>query len=49
MKLLDVLEDTGKENGLELSEEKTKILRIRGPEVEGKIGRFNVEKEEKYL
>ena len=34
---------------MELSEEKTKIIRIRGPEVEGKIGRFNVVKEAKYL
>merc|ERR1711874_522546 len=36
-------------NGLELSEEKTKILRIRVPKVEGKIGRFNIEKEARYL
>ena len=49
LEILDVLEETGRKNGLELSEEKTKILRIRGPEVEGKIGRFNVEKEAKYL
>merc|ERR1712055_932726 len=49
LEILDVLETTGKENGLELSEEKTKILRIRGPEVNGKIGRFNVEKEARYL
>ena len=47
--ILDVLETTGRKNGLELSEEKTKILRIRGPKVEGKIGRFNIEKEAKYL
>ena len=49
LEILKVLETAGKENGLELSEEKTKILRIRGPKIEGKIGRFNIEKEARYL
>ena len=44
LEILDVLETTGRENGLELSEEKTKILRIRGPEVNGKIGRLMLRK-----
>ena len=35
--------------GLELSEEKTRILRIRGPKVEGKIGKYKIENEAKYL
>ena len=34
-----------------MSEEKTKILKIRGPEIEGQthIGKFKLEKEAKYL
>ena len=34
------LEAAGRECGLELSDEKTKILRIRGPKIEGKIGKY---------
>merc|ERR1712055_3456 len=49
LETLKVLEKTGKENGLELSEKKTKILKIRGPETKDKIGRFKVEKEARYL
>jgi len=45
---LNVLESAGRENGLELSEEKT-ILRIRGPKIEGKIGKYKIENEAKYL
>ena len=48
-KVLDVLESAGKENGLELSEEKTRILRIRGPKIKGKIGKYKIENEAKYL
>ena len=51
LKAFEVLEIEGKKNGLELSEEKTKILKIRGTE-DGKqthIGRFKIEKETKYL
>ena len=46
-----MLEEEGKKNGLELSEEKTKILKIRGPEDERQthIGKFKIEKETKYL
>merc|ERR1711874_258146 len=47
--LLEVLKETGKENGLELNLEKTKILKIRGPEVGDRIGDFEVVKENKYL
>merc|ERR1711874_515734 len=42
-------ESAGRENGLELSEEKNRILRIRGPEIEGKIGKYKIENEAKYL
>merc|ERR1711874_791907 len=49
IEILKVLEIAGKKNGLEFSEEKTRILRIRGPKIEGKIGRFNMEKEAKSL
>merc|ERR1711874_605431 len=45
----DELDKTGETNGLELSQEKTKIMRIRGPDVGDKIGKFDVVKEVKYL
>ena len=44
-----MLEKAGRENGLELSEEKTKILKMREPSTAEKIGKFKVEKEAKYL
>ena len=51
LKAFEVLEVEGRKNGLELSEEKTKILKIRGKEDESQthIGRFKIEKETKYL
>merc|ERR1711909_84703 len=49
LETLDILESTGKVNGLELSEKKTKILKIRGPGNKEMIGRFKVEKEARYL
>ena len=49
LKALKVLEEAGRRNGLELSEEKNKIMRIRGSSREEKIGKFKVEKETKYL
>jgi len=48
-KALKALEAAGRECGLELSEEKNRILRIRGPKVEGKIGKYKIENEAKYL
>ena len=44
LKAFEVLEEEGRKNGLELSEEKTKILKIRGPEIEGQthIGKFKL-------
>ena len=48
-KALEVLEEACKKNGLELSEEKASILRIRGPKLEGKIGKYKIEEEAKYL
>ena len=49
-KAFEILESEGKKNGLELSEEKTKIVKIRG-KLEGKthIGKYKIEKEAKYL
>ena len=48
-KALNALEVAGSKCGLELIEEKTKILRIRGPKIEGKIGKYKIENEAKYL
>ena len=50
-KALKVLETEGGKNGLELSEEKTRILKIRGRKIEGQthIGKYKIEKEAKYL
>ena len=50
-KALNVLETEGGKNGLELSEDKTKIVKIRGPKIEGQthIGKYRIEKEAKYL
>ena len=44
LKALKVLEEEGRSNGLELSEEKTKIMRIRGTDEEKKIGNYKIEK-----
>ena len=49
VKTLKILEETGRKNGLELSEEKTKIMKIRGPGEGKMVGRFKVEKEARYL
>ena len=49
LETLEILESTGKVNGLELSEKKTKILKIRGSGDSEMIGRFKVEKEARYL
>ena len=46
---LEILESTGRVNGLELSEKKTKILKIRGSGDSEMIGRYKVEKEARYL
>ena len=48
-RVLNTLEEAGKPSGLELSKEKTKILRVRGPPITGKIGGYSIEKEAKYL
>ena len=48
-KVMEVLKTAGRENGLELSEEKTRILKIRGPAIEGKIGKYKIEQEVNYL
>ena len=50
LEAFEILEE-GRKNGLELSEEKTKIMKIRGVEDEEQthIGKFKIEKETKYL
>ena len=48
-KLLEVLKYTGETNGLQINLDKTKIMKIRGPEIEEKIGEMEVVKETKYL
>ena len=47
--LLKILEKTGKKNGLEINKDKTKIMRIRGPEIGERVGELEVVKETKYL
>ena len=44
LKALNILKEAGKKNDLELSKEKTNILKIRGPSTTEKIGEFNMEK-----
>ena len=46
---LEALDEAGKDNDLIISEEKTKIIRVRGSSKENKIGKFKVERETKYL
>ena len=49
LNLLKVLKETGKKNGLEINIEKTKIMKIRGPDIGDKVGELEVVKETKYL
>jgi len=48
-KAVNTLEIAGRKCVLELSAEKTKILRIRGPKTGEKIGKYKIEEEAKYL
>ena len=48
-KLLEVLKQTGEKNGLQINMEKTKIMKIKGPITDDKIGEIEVVKETKYL
>ena len=48
-KAVNALETAGGRCGLELSAEKNKILRIRGPKMGEKIGKYKIEEEAKYL
>ena len=48
-KLLEALKKTGELNGLEINLEKTKIMRVRGPEIGDRVGELEVVKETKYL
>merc|ERR1711874_370754 len=47
--LLKVLKDTGQKNGLEINLEKTKIMKVRGPEIGERVGELEVVKETKFL
>ena len=47
--LLEVLKKTGESNGLQINLDKTKIMKIKGPEIGEKIGEIEVVKETKYL
>merc|ERR1712033_27561 len=47
--LLKCLEKSGKEYGLEINKEKTKILKIRGGEDSHKIDEYEMVKEATYL
>ena len=49
LEALEVLKTAGRENGLELNKEKTKIMVVRGQKVKGKIGDYEVEDEVEYL
>merc|ERR1712237_303594 len=49
MELLDCLGKTGRKNGLEINKEKTKIMKIRGPEVDMNVGDLEAVTETKYL
>merc|ERR1711874_894232 len=43
--LLKILEKAGGKNGLEINKDKTKIMRIRGPDIEEMAGEFEIVKE----
>ena len=49
LELLEILKKTGKKNGLEINIEKTKIMKVRGPDIEDMVGELEVVKETKYL
>ena len=49
LELLEILEKTGKKNGLEINRENTKIMRVRGPDIGDRVGELEVVKETKYL
>merc|ERR1711913_203923 len=48
-KLLEALKKTGELNGLEINLEKTKIMKVKGPEIGDRVGELEVVKETKYL
>ena len=49
LELLEILKKTGKKNGLEINLEKTKIMKVRGPDIGDMVGELEVVKETKYL
>merc|ERR1711913_123256 len=49
LELLDCLSEVGGKYGLEINKEKTKIMKIRGPDEEVDIGDYEMVKEAKYL
>ena len=44
MELLKILEETGGKNGLMINKDKTKIMKIRGPDVEETAGEYEIVK-----
>merc|ERR1711913_134036 len=49
LELLDCLSEVGGKYGLEINKEKTKIMKIRGPDEEVDIGDYEMVEEAKYL
>ena len=49
MELLDCLSKAGGKSGLEINKDKTKIMRIRGPDGDNRIGDYEIVPETKYL
>merc|ERR1711895_56589 len=49
LELLDCLSEVGGKYGLEINKEKTKIMKIRGPDEEVDIGDYEMVKEAKYF
>ena len=48
-KNIEVLKQSANQYGLEINEEKSKVLQIRGKDKPNKIGNFEVVEEVKYL
>merc|ERR1711874_790569 len=49
LELLDCLSEVGGRYGLEINKEKTKIMKVRGPDDEIDIGNYEMVKKTKYL
>ena len=49
LELLECLGKTGGKSGLEINKDKTKIMKVRGPDTDEKIGEFELVTETRYL